>query len=186
MLTHDELSAAITAKYPDLIHGVDFWVGHEVDGDRQVSEARIYQWGVPEKYMHEVSPEQHVPEQDVLALIDEENPGNSRPASTIPAYTIPALIEERTRFNAKYPEPTAAELAQWVADNAEEYAFEQASKAIRAERNSLLIEADNMLRIAEDGGPGDVSALRTYRQALRDVPQKAGFPFDIEWPQLPA
>ena len=27
--------------------------------------------------------------------------------------------------------------------------------------------------------------MRTYRQALRDVPQQDGFPADIQWPELP-
>jgi len=27
---------------------------------------------------------------------------------------------------------------------------------------------------------------KNYRQALRDVPQQAGFPNDIEWPEEPS
>ena len=30
------------------------------------------------------------------------------------------------------------------------------------------------------------NAWKAYRQALRDVPQQAGFPTDIDWPELPA
>jgi len=121
LITHDELAAAITSHYPDLIHGIDFWVGQEVDGPAQVAPARIYQWGIPEKYVHEVRPEQHVPEQVIHAVIDEDNPENNLPEQIIPAHTVPAVIEIRTRFISKYPEPTEAELAQWVADNAAVY-----------------------------------------------------------------
>ncbi len=31
----------------------------------------------------------------------------------------------------------------------------------------------------------DVPAWETYRQALRDVPEQAGFPMSIEWPEKP-
>jgi len=31
----------------------------------------------------------------------------------------------------------------------------------------------------------DQAAWATYRQALRDVPQQAGFPSDINWPTTP-
>ena len=46
MVTHDQMIFAILQVYPHLRHGLDFWVGHEVDGDVQISPARIYQWGV--------------------------------------------------------------------------------------------------------------------------------------------
>lgn len=28
-------------------------------------------------------------------------------------------------------------------------------------------------------------SCRTYRQALRDVPEQPGFPYEIEWPVMP-
>jgi hypothetical protein len=33
--------------------------------------------------------------------------------------------------------------------------------------------------------PVDQAAWTTYRQALRDVPDQAGFPADIKWPVAP-
>lgn len=35
-------------------------------------------------------------------------------------------------------------------------------------------------------GEGDKLAWVTYRQALRDVPEQAGFPETITWPEMPA
>jgi hypothetical protein len=29
------------------------------------------------------------------------------------------------------------------------------------------------------------TAWATYRQALRDVPAQAGFPWDVTWPEMP-
>lgn len=175
MLTHQELIAAILTRYPQLIHGQDFWVGQEMNGDVHVAPARIYQWGIPEKYLEVVRPAQDFP-----AIIDEENPEKSREA-----YTMPAVTEERTRFLSSVPQPTDEDLTQMVADNAAAYALAAAENAARFKRNDLLIEADTMLLIAEDTGqPTD--AIRQYRQLLRDVPQQAGFPHAIDWPVPPA
>ena len=30
-----------------------------------------------------------------------------------------------------------------------------------------------------------VAAVKEYRQALRDIPEQAGFPFDVVWPEEP-
>jgi len=51
----------------------------------------------------------------------------------------------------------------------------------RAKRDSLLKETDHF-------GLSDVTMsaeMTTYRQALRDVPQQAGFPSTITWPEKP-
>lgn len=55
----------------------------------------------------------------------------------------------------------------------------------RAERNRLLAEADIAINKAFDSG-ADLTALKEYRQALRDVPQQAGFPNNIDWPVMPS
>ncbi|MDR1311089.1 MAG: phage tail assembly chaperone [Burkholderiaceae bacterium] len=62
-------------------------------------------------------------------------------------------------------------------------ATEKAQNA-RSQRDGLLAQADILILKAEDTG-GDTSALRTYRQTLRDVPEQAGFPDAISWPVLP-
>jgi len=51
----------------------------------------------------------------------------------------------------------------------------------RAKRTALLMETDHYAL-------ADVTmtdAMKTYRQALRDVPQQAGFPSSITWPDKP-
>lgn len=55
----------------------------------------------------------------------------------------------------------------------------------RAERNRLLADADILINKAFDSG-ADLTALKEYRQALRDVPQQAGFPDNIDWPVIPS
>lgn len=54
-------------------------------------------------------------------------------------------------------------------------------KEIREERNKKLTETDFY-------GLSDVtitSEMTAYRQALRDIPQQAGFPNSVTWPTKP-
>lgn len=52
----------------------------------------------------------------------------------------------------------------------------------RAERNALLAASD-WTQVAD--APVDQAAWAAYRQALRDIPQQAGFPHDVVWPEQP-
>lgn len=51
----------------------------------------------------------------------------------------------------------------------------------RAKRTALLVETDHYA--LSDVTMSD--AMKAYRQALRDVPQQAGFPSSITWPDKP-
>lgn len=62
---------------------------------------------------------------------------------------------------------------------------EEKAALIRAERNARIAEADIAINKAEDAGQ-DTDVLREYRQALRDVPQQAGFPETVSWPVTPS
>ncbi len=48
MLTHDELIFCLQQKYPNLVHGVDFWVGQTMcrDTGEQLEPARLIAWHV--------------------------------------------------------------------------------------------------------------------------------------------
>ena len=56
------------------------------------------------------------------------------------------------------------------------------AKLVRDDRNKRLTETD-WTQVAD--APVDKAAWATYRQALRDVPSQAGFPWDIQWPTQP-
>ena len=58
---------------------------------------------------------------------------------------------------------------------------EQAAK-VREQRNQKLKDTD-WTQVADS--PVDKAAWATYRQALRDVPSQAGFPWDVQWPVEP-
>lgn len=60
--------------------------------------------------------------------------------------------------------------------------LEKLAAKIRAERNQLLTKSD---WTQMPDAPVDQAAWATYRQALRDIPQQAGFPTDITGPTKP-
>jgi hypothetical protein len=53
---------------------------------------------------------------------------------------------------------------------------------VRGERNSLILESD-WTQLPD--APVDKAAWATYRQALRDLTDQAGFPFSVVWPSQP-
>lgn len=68
------------------------------------------------------------------------------------------------------PEPTTEEIAAQV----------------RAKRDALLAETDFLMMPDYPLGEEDATALKTYRQGLRDVPTQEGFPTEITWPDFPS
>jgi len=75
---------------------------------------------------------------------------------------------------------------------------------VRATRDGLLAESDQHVLLDRIGleqptdttfdawlafmrGIGEMASgeWAVYRQALRDVPQQSGFPFDVHWPEIP-
>ena len=58
----------------------------------------------------------------------------------------------------------------------------QQAAGVRANRSRKLADSD-WTQVADS--PVDKAVWATYRQALRDVPQQAGFPETIQWPTQP-
>ena len=56
------------------------------------------------------------------------------------------------------------------------------AKSVRTSRNDMLKDCD-WTQIADS--TADKTAWATYRQALRDIPAQAGFPWTITWPDAP-
>jgi hypothetical protein len=76
----------------------------------------------------------------------------------------------------------AEEEAQLVKDNT--ITNEQYLDMARNKRIRLFEEADIEIYKLEDSG-GDVSAWRTYRQALRDITKQSD-PSNLTWPTKPS
>lgn len=74
------------------------------------------------------------------------------------------------------------ELAKEESDKRKAEAAKNKASAQRGQRNSLLAETDYLA--LSDATLTD--AMKTYRQALRDVPAQSGFPDNITWPTKPS
>ena len=67
----------------------------------------------------------------------------------------------------------------------------EAKGSIRTQRDKLLAESDWVVtkaieRNAQDGLGVQIPVVwLDYRQALRDIPQQAGFPENVTWPEEP-
>lgn len=90
---------------------------------------------------------------------------------------VPEEVEDELTIRRTYPNATPDE-AGWAAHQ------EQRGWAVRADRNARMASCDwTQLPDAPLSAEGK-AAWAAYRQALRDVPEQAGFPL-VEWPLAP-
>ena len=62
---------------------------------------------------------------------------------------------------------------------------EELATQIRANRNSLLSQTDYLMMPDYPIESDRLAKVKTYRQALRDIPEQSGFPRTITWPEKP-
>lgn len=89
--------------------------------------------------------------------------------------TIPAFIQTHNRWEQQWGVRTATQ--EEIAERANAKSAE-----IRAERDQKLTATD-WTQVAD--APVDQAAWAAYRQALRDIPAQAGFPWTVNWPVAP-
>ena len=63
---------------------------------------------------------------------------------------------------------------------------EELAREARDKRDRLLDESDWFMMPDYPAKAEDLAAMKTYRQALRDISKQDGFPSDIVWPTKPA
>lgn len=105
------------------------------------------------------------------ALVHNDTLAVGFPVNEYEVQSIPDGVKERTHcydgseftYNKNYP-------------------FEQ--EAIN-KRSSLLTETDWTQALDAPITKECSSAFRTYRQALRDITEQAGYPYTITWPEKP-
>ena len=86
--------------------------------------------------------------------------------------TVSTLIDSVELVNEKW-------IQKWIVENLSE---ELAILNVRRKRNRLLSDTDFLA--LSDGVLTEEWAA--YRQALREVPQQTGFPFEVVWPVKPS
>lgn len=96
------------------------------------------------------------------------------------------LVEDTSaldRFGVSVEEIGTAPVPSEPTFNPDEQALEQEAKQARAQRDRMLTESD--FAVLPDAPVSDAQAWKDYRQALRDLPEQAGFPEEITWPTKP-
>lgn len=73
------------------------------------------------------------------------------------------------------------DVGSWI-NMAKELEYKKLADAIRCKRNLLLSETDWTQTTDAPIGETEIERYRTYRQALRDIPEQAGFPYNVNWP----
>lgn len=66
-------------------------------------------------------------------------------------------------------------------DQVEAEKYEAAAQAVRIKRDKLIAETDFYML---PDAPTAPTGLADYRKALRDITEQAGFPHNVEWPEL--
>lgn len=59
------------------------------------------------------------------------------------------------------------------------------AEEVRTERNALLAATDYTQVMDARLSADCIAAFKVYRQALADIPEQEGFPFDVVWPEKP-
>lgn len=126
------------------------------------------------------------------------------PNTSFPSQWTPALVEElgldpvfesptptTTRYQTAFKDGVEQDaqgrwLWKWsiseMSDETKAAKDAEQANNIRSNRDRRLSECD-WTQVAD--APVDKAVWATYRQALRDVPAQAGFPYDITWPEKP-
>ena len=126
------------------------------------------------------------------------------PNTSFPSQWTPALVEElgldpvfesptptTTRYQTAFKDGVEQDaqgrwLWKWsiseMSDETKAAKDAEQAKNIRSDRDKRLSDTD-WTQVAD--APVDKAVWATYRQALRDVPAQAGFPYDITWPEKP-
>jgi len=92
-------------------------------------------------------------------------------------YVLGPIFTDRPATDTEPAQTAAEQEAAWKAMKDAEQA-----KAVRDDRTRRL-SATDWTQLAD--APVDKTAWATYRQALRDVPAQAGFPWNVQWPDTP-
>ena len=122
---------------------------------------------------------------------------NTIPDSTLAEYAVYPL-KTTNRPEADYTKNVdegiaAYEESEWVqvwnvtdasTEEIEKRTEEQANN-VRADRDRKLTETDWVVIKSLETNMPMPSVWQSYRQALRDLPQQSGFPWDVQWPEQP-
>lgn len=59
------------------------------------------------------------------------------------------------------------------------------TQVVKADRDRMIASTDWIVTKSIEEGTSVSQAWKDFRQALRDIPEQEGFPFNVTWPTLP-
>ena len=68
----------------------------------------------------------------------------------------------------------------------DEMTDEELASRVRMRRDYIISRTDFYVQPDYPSDPEGLEAVKTYRQALRDIPEQSGFPRNVHWPEMPA
>lgn len=117
-------------------------------------------------------------------LLVEPVPAESGTGVDVPRYQFDMYRIDGLRNRPRLAEIIEDNFDDWLS-MAKELEHRKLADAIRTKRNGLLAETDWTQTMDAPLDEDEIESYRIYRQALRDVPGQAGFPYaDVEWPRL--
>ena len=101
--------------------------------------------------------------------------------------TILIMSENGVESIESWEHPTVTQPSQSAIDGISDATItaEQNMVVLRAERNTKLAETDWEITKHKELGTNIPTALKTYRQALRDITDSATSLDDVTWPEKP-
>ena len=118
---------------------------------------------------------------EILELLDAD-PVFEGPQPVLTRYQVSNMIGTIQKEDGKW-------YTNWIAvdldDDAKLALDERVAETVRTDRNNKLLETDwVVIKALETNSPLSTEWI-SYRQALRDITQQPGFPWDIVWPSKP-
>jgi len=123
-----------------------------------------------------------LPSESITVDVVDRRPSPSLVVGVVPDdEEVPSSFEEITQTEH-------AELLKSFNDWRDAYEQQQLELSAMQERDQrdlLLVDTDWVVIYHKEKDTAIPDEWKSYRQALRDVPQQAGFPTEITWPQKP-
>jgi len=118
--------------------------------------------------------EQAIASVGLLPLISEPKPEVNYTKNVTEG--TPILVDGNWKQVWVVTDASAQEIAQRTED--------QASN-VRSSRDQKLVESDWVVIKSMETDVPELDAWKSYRQALRNIPQQSGFPWNVNWPENP-
>jgi hypothetical protein len=135
-----------------------------------------------------------------IGLLRKDNPQTSFPANPSDerlaewgVYPVQSTDQPKVDYTKNLSEGTPVNQGGWkqvwvVTDaSAQEIAqrTEDQKSSVRLERDQKLVESDWVVIKSMETDVPELDSWKSYRQALRNVPQQSGFPWNVSWPENP-